>query len=97
MNPDSGKIKSEPTLQSSWGIPVVLLYLGFLNAEEMTDRGQVFDSEDQWETSLKSHSEGIFENRCWGQWIDLNGIPLLPLIRGVEQPLCGPSMTIVKR
>ena len=34
---------------ASLGIPVVLLYLGFLNAEEMTDRGQVFGSAGQWE------------------------------------------------
>ena len=78
------------------GIPVVLLYLGFLNAEDMADRGQVFGSEGQWETSLRAHSEGVVDNRCWGQWIDLNGVPLLPLIRGVDQPLCGPSATIGK-
>ena len=78
---------------ASLGIPVVLLYLGFLNAEEMADRGQVFGSAGQWETSLRAHSEGVVDNRCWGQWIDLNGVPLLPLIRGVDQPLGGPSPT----
>ena len=78
---------------ASLGIPVVLLYLGFLNAEEMADRGQVFGSAGQWETSLRAHSEGVVDNRCWGQWIDLNGVPLLPLIRGVDQPLGGPSAT----
>ena len=78
---------------SSLGIPVVLLYLGFLNAEEMADRGQVFGSAGQWEASLRSHSEGVVDNRCWGQWIDIDGVPLLPLIRGVDQPLGGPSAT----
>ena len=79
---------------ASLGIPVVLLYLGFLNAVDMADRGQVFDSAGQWERSLRDHSEGVVDNRCWGQWIDLNGVPLLPLIRGVDQPLRGPSTTI---
>ena len=78
---------------ASLGIPVILLYLGFLNAEDMADRGQVFGSAGQWETSLRAHSEWVVDNRCWGQWIDLNGVPLLPLIRGVDQPLGGPSAT----
>ena len=81
---------------ASPGIPVVLLYLGFLNAEDMIDRGQVFGSEGQWETSLRAHSEGVVDNRCWGQWIDIDGVPLLPLIRGVDQPLCRPIATIGK-
>ena len=81
---------------ASLGIPVVLLYLGFLNAEEMADRGQVFGSAGQWETSLRAHSEGVVDNRCWGQWIDLNGVPLIPLIRGVDQPLCRTIATIGK-
>ena len=72
---------------ASLGIPVVLLYLGFLNAEDMTDRGQVFGSAGQWERSLRSHSGGVVDNRSWGQWIDIDGVPLLPLIRGIEQPL----------
>ena len=79
---------------ASLGIPVVLLYLGFLNAEDMADRGHVFGSEGPWESSLRAHSEGVVDNRCWGQWIDINGVPLLPLIRGVDQPLGGPSETI---
>ena len=79
---------------ASLGIPVILLYLGFLNAEDMADRGQVFGSAGQWETSLRAHSEGVVDNRCWGQWIDIDGVPLIPLIRGVDQPLGGPSETI---
>ena len=81
---------------ASLGIPVVLLYLGFLNAEDMADRGHVFGSEGQWETSLRAHFEGVVDHRCWGQWIDIDGVPLIPLIRGVDQPLCGSSATISK-
>ena len=81
---------------SSMGIPVVLLYLGFLNAEDMADRGQVFGSAGQWETSLRAHSQGVVDNHCWGQWIDINGVPLLPLIRGVDQSLCQPIAAIGK-
>ena len=81
---------------ASLGIPVVLLYLGFLNAEDMADRGQVFGSEGQWETSLRAYSQGVVDDHCWGQWIDLNGVPLLLLIRGFDQPLGGPPATIGK-
>ena len=81
---------------ASLGIPVILLYLGFLNAEDMADRGQVFGSAGQWETSLRAHSEWVVDNRCWGQWIDIDGVHLIPLIRGVEQSLCRPIATICK-
>ena len=81
---------------ASLGIPVVLLYLGFLDAEDMADRGEIFDSAGQWERSLRAHSEGVVDNRCWGQLIDISGVPLLPLIRGVDQLLCGPSAVIGK-
>ena len=78
---------------ASLGIPVVLVYLGFLNAEDMADRGQIFGSAGQWEASLRAHSKEIVDDRHWGQWMDINGVPLLPLIRGVDQPLGGPSAT----
>ena len=74
---------------ASLGIPVVLLYLGFLNARDVADRGQPFCSEAHWEQVLRSYGEGIVDDGCWGQWLDVDGVPLLPLIRGVDQPFGG--------
>ena len=69
------------------GIPVVLVYLGFLKADEMIDRGQPFASHEDWEQLVKEHSRPLFPQEVWGQkWI-VNGQPNVPLIRSIEQPL----------
>lgn len=66
------------------GIPVVLVYLGFLRANEMRDRGQPFDSEDDWTGVVCTHSEKLFPESVWNsEWL-LNGITFVPLIRSVE-------------
>lgn len=72
---------------ANMGIPVVLLYLGFLKAEDMARKGKrVFKSGDEWEDTLKRHCENIIDNTCWGTWLDVNSVPLLPLIRSYDQP-----------
>ena len=69
------------------GIPVVLVYLGFLKADEMIDRGQPFASYEDWEQLVKAHSRPLFPPKVWGRnWI-VNGQPFIPLIRSIEQPL----------
>ena len=68
------------------GIPVVLVYLGFLNACEMKDKGEPFFSESDWERVLKEHCECVIDNTCWGQRLDFDGLPLFPIIRAVDQP-----------
>jgi hypothetical protein len=45
------------------GIPVVLVYLGFLNAGEMIDRGQPFASHEDWERLVKAHSQALLAGR----------------------------------
>ncbi len=60
------------------GVPVVLLYLGFLNAEEMK---APFRTEDDWACALKDHARGIVDDSCWGNRLDVNGTPFWPLIR----------------
>ncbi len=67
-------------------IPVVLLYLGFLDAEDMADDGPLFRSELEWERILKDHSRSVVDQDCWGEWLSVKGVPLLPLIRSYDQP-----------
>ena len=70
---------------ASLGIPVVLLYLGFLNAQEMVDRGPMFRSEMEWARALKEHSHGVVDGTCWGEWLDIAGTPFIALIKGKDQ------------
>lgn len=42
------------------GIPVVLIYLGFLRATEMADRGSAIVDEADWRRQVLSHSAALF-------------------------------------
>lgn len=71
---------------ASLGIPVVLVYLGFLNAKNMKNQEKIFHSNDAWESALRSYGKGVVDNTRWEKWLDFCGVPLLPLIRGYCQP-----------
>jgi hypothetical protein len=68
-------------------IPVVLIYLGFLGADEMVDRGKPFPDHHGWETLVKEHSAPLFSATVWNRRWTVDGVPLVPLIRAMEQPL----------
>ena len=57
----------------------------------MADRGETFSSEANWEDALKSHYKEVVDSSCWGRWLDVNGVPLLPLIRAINQPFQYPE------
>ncbi len=66
------------------GYAVVLVYLGFLKADEMADRGNLFTNASSWKDAVEQHSRILFPRRIWEQpWI-LNHLPFLPLIRSME-------------
>ena len=46
------------------GIPIVLVYLGFLGATEMKDNGQPLADAGAWESIVKRHSQVLFLPRC---------------------------------
>lgn len=69
------------------GIPVVLVYLGFLDASEMADRGEPFSNQNAWEALVKSHSAPLFPAEVWNRRWSVNGVPFIPLIRSVEEAL----------
>ena len=69
------------------GVPVALLYLGFLNAQEMLNIDpELFQSAEQWATAVREYGAGVVDNACWGQMLDIDGTPLLPLLRVYDQP-----------
>ena len=69
------------------GVPVVLVYLGFRNADEMQDRGAPFASHTDWQQLVQAHSAPLFDVDPWDKVWACNGRSLVPLIRSVEQPL----------
>ena len=71
---------------ASLGIPVVLVYLGFLNAQDIADRGPLFQTPDDWEQTIRGHCQGVVDNNCWGKMLDIDGVPFTPLIRTYDQP-----------
>jgi len=70
---------------TTMGIPVVLVYLGFVNADEMKDRGIPFDNHEQWKQLIESQSQTLFPNAVWGKAWRVNGTELIPLIRSQAQ------------
>jgi len=63
-------------------IPVVLVYLGFLNAAEML---HPFGDHEAWERCLLAYAEGVVPRAIWNSTgILVNNIPVIPLIRSAE-------------
>ena len=69
---------------ASLGVPVVLVYLGFLNADEMPDP---FHDPSEWESVLRNYAEGTVNSGVWGERLHIgeSRIPLIPLIRTCNQ------------
>lgn len=41
------------------GVPVILLYLGFLNCQEMSDSGKVFENDSDWQKCFKDYAAKV--------------------------------------
>jgi hypothetical protein len=67
---------------ASLGVPVVLVYLGFLNAHEMV---QPFTSHEAWESCLRAYADETVPGRVWNSdALRVNDTPLIPLIRSAD-------------
>ena len=60
------------------GYHVILVYLGFLNAQEMSNP---FADENCWEECVKKHSQPLFPTEVWNRKWTLHGCDFLPCIR----------------
>jgi len=69
------------------GVPVVLIYLGFLNANEMNDQGDPFTNHEAWEACLRSHAKNRVPDAAWGKRFQINGITAWFLIKSMELPV----------
>ena len=55
---------------ASQGIPVVLMYLGFLNAKDMDDgKNKIFKDDAAWKDCFTNHSKQIGVDKIVGEWI----------------------------
>jgi hypothetical protein len=70
------------------GLPVILIYIGFLGAEEMLKKNQnPFLTHEQWDHLVKLHSATLFPNEVWGREWKVHWQSFTPIIRAVNQPL----------
>lgn len=69
------------------GVPVILVYLGFLDATEMLDRGQPFNSSEAWQTYMRNHAKNIVPDDAWEKRLEIDGTPVWFLIRSMQLKL----------
>lgn len=73
---------------ASLGIPVMLVYLGFLNAIEMSDKGDPFCEPADWVECVKAHARHKVPEDAWDrEWKTPDGTFFVPRIMSVCQPL----------
>ena len=63
------------------GYPVILVYLGFLNAQEMSDIGIPFADNNCWKECVKEHSRPLFPTEVWNRKWPLHSRVFVPCIR----------------
>ncbi len=71
------------------GVPVVLVYLGFLNADDMASDGNPLRNHEQWEKLVLAHGAPIVPEAIWNRRWTVKGQTLAPIIRSISQPLSG--------
>lgn len=67
---------------ASLGVPVVLVYLGFLDADEMGD-GALKTPED-WRSCLLGHAAGVIPSDAWEQRLQAGSSWFVPIIRAAR-------------
>lgn len=76
---------------ASLGIPVVLIYLGFIKATEM---GDFFLDDEDWTKNLLNHCKGIIPKAVWNSTpIMIGNTPIYPIYRAID---IQPKPVIVK-
>jgi len=67
------------------GIPVVLVYLGFTNADEMP---KPFLDGQSWDDAVRNYARDLVPDSVWGSKLMIGDTPIYPLITSMEVPLC---------
>ena len=69
---------------AAMGTPVVLVYLGFLNATEMGGERRPFLSYQEWHNCMMAYTKGVVPQRAWDCPLPIGNIHLVPLIRSAD-------------
>ncbi|MEZ5947603.1 MAG: hypothetical protein R3C04_12275 [Hyphomonas sp.] len=70
---------------ASMGVPVVLVYLGFLEAEEMqSNTSDPIRDDVHWNVILKDYCAGQVPEDAWDREFDINGTPFFALRRTIR-------------
>jgi len=72
---------------ASMGVPVVLVYLGFLCAKGVSDLGEPFADCADWSRVVLEYSRNIVPERAWGGDLKVGRITIKPLVRVFEQEI----------
>jgi hypothetical protein len=67
---------------ASLGIPVVLVYLGFLDSDEMGDGA--FRTPEAWRSCLLAHADGVVPPSAWEQRLPAGSSWFVPMIRAAR-------------
>lgn len=66
------------------GIPVILIYLGFINDTEMEDIGEPFKSADEWNKFIKDYIKDIFPVKLLEKKVPCGNSYFYFLLRSIE-------------
>jgi hypothetical protein len=69
---------------ASLGVPVVLVYLGFLNADGMRDQGAPLSDGQTWEQLVKQHAASTVPESAWSDALMIGSTPMRALIRSMR-------------
>jgi hypothetical protein len=69
---------------ASLGIPVILIYLGFLSASDMSGEGKLFVEAREWQQLVIEHSRKIVPEAAWANVLLVGGTPMQTLIRSMR-------------
>ncbi len=68
------------------GIPVILVYLGFVDARDRSS-WDVIESDEHWTHLVLAHSQPLFPQSIWNHVWLVEETPLVPVIRSRHFPL----------
>lgn len=69
------------------GVPVILVYLGFLRATEMSDHGKPFVDCAGWSRVVLEYSRDIVPEGAWNRDLKVGSAAVKPIIRALEQEI----------
>ena len=72
---------------ASLGVPVILIYLGFLRAEEMGDQGTPFADANAWEGVVREYGRGIVPEAAWNKRLSTRDLSLWVVIRSTTEAM----------